>query len=191
MEHNHNSNIGKRLLALLLFIVTIPLVIVGFLFFGILYFFTTILPSPIERIFYKKSDFYKELNTAYTMGITRNFGYKSFKYVKENEKLDLIVQEEGYYYYKSCDSILVIPYYPSYGYENGEWLISMDDGKSKIKVAELKPVFAPLIKEDIEKYNLKLLVKEKFFSPPELLLAKTDPVFVFYKNEQDFATLLA
>ena len=191
MERNHNGKTGKRLLALLLFIVTIPLVIVGFVVFGTIYFLSTILPSPIERMIYKKSEFYKDLKANYVIGITRNFGYKSYKYVKQNENLDLVVQEEGYYYYKSKNFILVIPYYPWYKYENGEWMISMDEGKSKSRVADLKNVFAPLIKENIEESELKLLVKEKFFSPPELLLAKTDPVFVFYKNEKDFANIKA
>ena len=189
MEHKHNSNIGKRLLALLLFIVTIPLVIVGVVFFGIIYVLTTVLPSPIERIIYKKSEFYKDLKAKYTLGITRNFAFKSYKYVKQNENLELVVQDEGYYYYKTNNSILVIPYYPRYEYENREWMISMDEGKSKLRVVDLKGTFAPLIKENIDELDLKLLVKEKFFKEHHFLLAKDDPVFVFYKNEKDFASI--
>ena len=191
MEHNHEhgAQTGKRLLSLLLFIVTLPLVLLGLIIFGTIYLVMTVLPSPIERLIYKRSDFYKDLGVKYTMSITHSLAYKSYKYVKENEHLDLEVQSEGYYYYKSGNSILVLPYYAEYKYEGGRWLLSMKEGGEAIEPKDVKVTFQHLIKEDISDKDLKLLVKEKYFAEDQLLIAKTDPVFVFYKNKKDFATL--
>lgn len=191
MEHNHNHSVGMRLLALLLFIVTLPFVILGLAVFGTIYLVMTVLPSPVERIIYKKSEFYKDLGVKYTMSITHSLAYKSYKYVKANEQLDIEVQSEGYYYYKSGNSILVLPYYAEYKCEDGKWLLSMKEGGEAIEPKDVKVTFQNLIKEDISDKELKLLVKEKYFSEEQLLLAKADPVFVFYKNKKDFATIKA
>ena len=188
-EHEHSAEAGKRLLALLLFIVTLPLVILGLVIFGTIYLVMTVLPSPIERMIYKRSDFYKDLGVKYTMSITHSLAYKSYKYVKKNEHLDLEVQSEGYFYYKSGNSILVLPYYAEYKYEGGKWLLSMKEGGDTIEPKDVKVTFQNLIKEDITDKELKLLVKEKYFAEDQLLIAKTDPVFVFYKNKKDFATI--
>jgi len=190
-DHDHDHSAGKRLLALLLFIVTLPFVILGLVVFGTIYLLTTVLPSPVERLIYKKSEFYKDLGHKYTMSITHSFAYKSYKYVKQNENLELIVQSEGYYYYKSSGSILVLPYYAEYRYEDGRWLLSMKEGGDTIEPKDVAVTFQNLIKEDISGLELKLLVKEKYFKKDELLMAKKDPVFVFYKNQRDFATIKA
>lgn len=189
MEHKHESDIGKRLLALLLFIITIPFVILGLVVFGTIYLLTTVLPSPIERLVYKRSQFYKDLSHPYTMCITHSFGYKSYKYVKENPSLDISVQGDGYYYYKTHDSVLVIPYYAEYRYSDGKWLLAMKEGGSTIEPRDAKVTFQNIIKEDISSYELKLLVKEKCFKKEDLDKAKRDPVFVFYKNHKDFKCL--
>ena len=189
MEHNHNHGVGMRLLALLLFIVTLPFVVLGLVVFGTIYLVMTVLPSPIERVIYKKSEFYKDLGVKYTMCITHSLAYKSYKYVKANEHLDIEVQSEGYYYYKSGNSILVLPYYAEYRYEDGKWLLSMKSEGALNTMEDVKVTFQNLIKEDISGKELKLLVKEKYFSDEQLLLAKADPVFVFYKNKKDFATI--
>ena len=123
------------------------------------------------------------------MSITHSFGYKSYKYVKKNAHLKLEVQSEGYYYYKSGNSILVLPYYAEYKYEGGKWLLSMKEGGATVEPKDVKVTFQNLIKEDISNKDLKLLVKEKYFSKDQVLLAKSDPVFVFYKNKKDFATI--
>ena len=191
MEHEHDSQIGKRLLAVLLFIVTIPFVILGLVVFGLIYIVTTVLPSPIERIIYKRSQFYKDLGVRYSMSLTHSFAYKSYNYVKANEGLEIVVQDEGYYYYKSKDAILVLPYYAEYKLENGKWLLSMKEGGDTIEVHAIKPTFQNLIKEDMENTALKLLVKEKYFEKEDLDKAKADSVFVFYKNHKDFANIKA
>ena len=192
-EHNHkgDKDIGKRLLALILFIVTLPLVILGLVVFGLIYIVTTVLPSPIERIVYKKSRFYGDLKCKYMMGITSSFAYKSYKYVKSNPHLDIVVQDEGYYYYKSSGAVLVIPYYAEYKYEGGKWLLSMKEGGDTIEHTLVKPTFQNLIKEDLADVELKLLVKEKSFKKDQLHLAKRDPVFVFYKSHKDFSKIKA
>lgn len=191
MEHKHNNDIGKRLLALLLFIVTLPLVILGLLVFGTIYLLTTVLPSPIERIIYKKSQFYKDIQAKYIMSITHSFAYKSYKYVKANSDLDIVVQEEGYYYYTSGNAVLVLPYYAEYKNEGGKWLLAMKDGGTPNTLEDVKATFQNLIKVDIKNKDLKLLVKEKDFTNEDLPKAKGDPVFVFYKNHKDFATIKA
>ena len=191
MEHKHNNDIGKRLLALLLFIVTLPLVILGLLVFGTIYLLTTVLPSPIERIIYKKSEFYRDIKAPYTMSITHSFAYKSYKYVKKNRNLDIVVQGEGYYYYTSGNAVLVLPYYAEYKSEGGKWLLSMKDGGTPNTLEDVKATFQNLIKTDITDKELKLLVKEKYFKKQDLGKAKGDPVFVFYKNKEDFATIKA
>lgn len=189
MEEAHDHTTGKRILALLLFVITLPVVILGLVIFGTIYLLTTVLPSPIERIIYKKSEFYKDLKVPYSMSITHSFGFKSYKYVKENKCLDLIVQSEGYYYYKSGKSILVLPYYAEYKYENGKWLLSMKEGGDTVEPKDVKITFQNLIKEDISAFDLKLLVKEKYFKKEQILVAKADPVFVFYKNKKDFSII--
>ena len=189
MAHNHKEM--SKPLALLLFIVTLPFVLVGLIVFGLIYVVTTVIPAPIEVLVYKRSQFYKDLKIKYALGITSNFGYKSYKYVKENPNLEMVFQDEGYYYYKTENAILVIPYYQGYYYENGKWMITPDEGKNTMEISCAKEIFAPLIKENIEDYELKLLVKEKRFSKESLELAKGDPVFVFYKNHKDFATIKA
>ena len=191
MEHNHNHSIGMRFLALLLFIVTLPFVILGLVIFGTIYLVMTVLPSPIERIIYKKSEFCKDLGAKYTMSITHSLAYKSYKYVKQNENLDIEVQSEGYYYYKSGNSIFVLPYYAEYKFEGGKWLLSMKSEGAPNTMEDVKATFQNLIKEDISEKELKLLVKEKYFKEDQLLIAKNDPVFVFYKNKKDFATIKA
>ncbi len=191
MEHEHNHSVGKRILALLLFIVTLPFVILGLVIFGTIYLITTVLPSPVERIIYKKSQFYKDLGVPYTMSITHSFAYKSYKYVKQNESLELVVQSEGYYYYKSGNSIWVLPYYAEYRHEDGRWLLSMREGGDTIEPKDVRVTFQNLIKEDISALELKLLVKEKYFKKEQLPIAKADPVFVFYKNHKDFAAIKA
>lgn len=179
------------LLAFLLFVVTLPFVILGLVAFGLIYIVTTVLPAPIEVIIYKKSQFYKDLKIKYSLGITTNFGYKTYKHVKNNPNLDIVFQEEGYYYYKGEKNILVTPYYAEYFYDGEKWQLTMKEGGEAIEPKDVKVTFQPLIKEDISGYDIKLLVKEKFFKKEQLEIAKADPVFVFYKNHKDFATIEA
>ena len=176
----------NRFLALILFIVTLPFVILGLVFFGIIYLITTVIPSPVEMIIYKKSSFYKDLNIKYSMGITTNFGYKTYKYVKENKNMKIIFQDEGYYYYKSKDSVLVMPYYAEYKYREGEWYLTMKEGGEEISAHDIKPTFQTLIKEDISSLDVKLLVKEKCFKKQDLSKARNFEGFVFYKSHKDF-----
>ena len=174
MAHQHKKMHWS--LAFLLFIVSLPFIIAGIVFFGLIYLLTTVLPAPIELIVYKRSDFYKDLK---------------IKYVKENPSLDFVCQSEGYYYYKGDGSVLVMPYYAEYKYEGGKWLLTMKEGGEVIEPCDVRPTFQNLIKEDISGLELKLLVKEKFFKKDQLELAKANPVFVFYKNHKDFATIKA
>lgn len=187
MEHKHSK--FKWLGAVFLFIVTIPLVIAGLIIFGTVYLLTTVLPSPIERLRYKKSSFCRDLSVKYTMGITSSFAYKTYPYVLENPCLELVVQDEGYYYYKSGNVILVLPYYLEYIYAGGKWYMTMKHGGDVIEPKDVKPTFQNLIKEDISEMELKLLVKEKYFKKEQLSLAKEESAFVFYENKEDFKTL--
>ena len=180
----------KLVLAVLLFLVSLPLIIVGLLIFGLLYFFGTVLFAPIEVIIYKKSDFYRDFGIKYFLGALRNFGYKTYPYVKENPSVQLVFQPEGYYYYKTEGAVLVIPYYEGFYLQDGEWCADIGKDDQVLKAADLKPVFEPLIKEDISRFDLKLLVTENLFKKEELDLARTDPVFVFYKDHRDFDTIL-
>lgn len=191
MEHNHENEIGKRLLALLLFIVTLPIVILGLVIFGTIYLLTTVLPSPVERLIYKKSAFFKDLNVPYTMSITHSFAYKSYRYVKENPSLDIVVQDEGYYYYTSGNAILVLPYYAEYKNEGGKWFLAMKSGGAPNTMEEVKASFQNIIKVDLSERELKLLVKEKYFAKEDVSMAKSDPVFVFYQTQKDFVTIKA
>ena len=181
----------NKALAVLLFIITIPFVLLGLLVFGIIYVLTTVIPAPVEILIYKSSDFYKDFKIKYFLGVTSNFGYKSYKYVKQNGEVDLVFQSEGYYYYKTKGAVLVIPYYPGYFFEDGEWWFTPNEGKTHSKISELKATFAPLIKENIDSLDLKLLVKEKHFAEKDLPAAKSHPVFVFYKNHKDLARIKA
>ena len=187
MAHNHKQMNG--LLAFLLFIVTLPFVILGLVVFGLIYFVTTILPAPIEIIIYKHSQFYRDLGIKYFLGITSNFGYKTYKYVKQNESLEIVFQDNGYYYYKTDEAILVIPYYAEYYNKDNKWQLTMSKDGEAIEPKDIKPTFEPLIKEDISNYEVKLLVKEKFFKKHQRELARTDPVFVFYESHKDFASI--
>ena len=184
MAHNHKQMNG--LLAFLLFIVTLPFVILGLVVFGLIYLITTVLPAPIEIIIYKHSQFYRDLHIKYFLGITSNFGYKTYKYVKQNPNLEIVFQDNGYYYYKSDKTILVIPYYAEYYNKDDKWQLTMSKDGEAIEPKDVKPTFEPLIKEDISDYEIKLLVKEKFFKKEQVEAAKQDPVFVFYKNYKDF-----
>lgn len=188
MENNkaHRHKKMSKPLAALIFIITLPFVIAGLVFFGLIYIITTVIPAPVEMIIYKNSQFYKDLKIKYSLGITKNFGYKSYKYVRKNPNLQFICQSEGYYYYKKNNSILVMPYYAEYNYKNGEWFLTMKEGGEEINAKEIKPTFQMLIKEKLEEYDIKLLVKEKLFKKEDLNAAKSDPVFVFYKNHKDF-----
>ena len=67
----------------------------------------------------------------------------------------------------------------------------MKDGGASNTLEDVKATFQNIIKEDLSTKELKLLVKEKYFKKEDLLLAKSDPVFVFYKVKQDFATIKA
>lgn len=187
MEHSHKKM--NKGLATVLFILSLPFVLIGLIFFGLIYVITTVIPAPIEIIIYKNSQFYKDFKIKYFLGATSNFGYKSYKYVKKNPHLKMVFQEEGYYYYKGENAILVIPYYPGYFYENNTWMITVNEGKSAVPVSSAKEIFAPLIKEDLSNLELKLLVKERHFPKEQLSLAKADPVFVFYKNHKSLATI--
>ena len=191
MEHNHSGNTGKRILAALLFLVTLPFVVAGLIVFGLIYLLADVLPSPIEKLFYKRSPLYRDLGVGYSIGITRSFAYKSYKYVKANKSLDLVVQDEGYYYYKTDKAVLVLPYYCDYKLENGQWRLYMKSGGESISPEEIRLTFAPLIKTDTRDMEFKLLVKEKYFDKSLLSIAKSDPVFVFYKNYKDFASISA
>lgn len=177
--------------AIILFVVSLPVIIVGLLVFGLIYFFTTVIFAPIEVIIYKKSDFYREYGVKYFLGAIRNFGYKTYPYVKQNPNLSLVFQNEGYYYYKEEkeNSILVLPYYEGFYLQEGEWYAKTGKENEGIKVASLKPVFEPLIKEDISSLDLRLLVTERMFKKDELERAKADSSFVFYKNHRDFSTI--
>ena len=189
MEHKHSK--FKWIGAVLLFIVTIPLVIAGLVVFGLIYLLMTVLPSPIERMIYKKSEFFKDLSVKYTMGITGSFAYKTYPYVKKNPNLELVVQDEGYYYYKSGNAVLVLPYYAEYIYEGGKWFLTMKHGGDVIEPKDVKPTFQNLIKDDISEKELKLLVKEKYFQKADLCKAKEESAFVFYIGKEDFATIKA
>ena len=187
MEHKHGK--FKGIGAIVLFIVTVPVVLAGLIIFGAIYLLTTVLPSPIERMIYKKSDFYKDLSVKYTMGIRGSFAYKTYPYVKKNPSLELIVQDEGYYYYRSGNAVLVLPYYLEYIYAGGRWYMTMKHGGDVVEPKDVKPTFQNLIKEDISKMELKLLVKESYFKKEQLDLARQESAFVLYKNKEDFATI--
>lgn len=189
MEHKHGKL--KWLGSVLLFIVTIPLVIVGILLFGLIYILTTVLPSPAERLIYKGSDFCRDLSVKYTMGITSSFAYKTYPYVKKNPSMELVVQPEGYYYYKSGNSILVLPYYAEYIFANGKWYLTMKEGGDVIEPKDVKPTFQNLISADISEMELKLLVKEKYFKKADIEDAKKEEAFVFYKGKEDFEHIKA
>ena len=131
-------------------------------------------------IIYKRSVFYKDLKVKYSLGITSSFGYKSYKYVKKNPCLDFVCQSEGYYYYKAGKSILVIPYYAQYLYDGKRWQLTMKEGGEAVEPKDVKVTFQYLIKENLDGYTIRLLVKEKYFRKDQLFLAKADPVFVFY-----------
>ena len=184
MEHKHSK--FKWVGAVLLFIVTIPFVLVGLVIFGLIYLLMTVLPSPIERMIYKKSEFFKDLSVKYTMGITGSFAYKTYPYVKKNPCLELVVQDEGYYYYKSGNSILVLPYYAEYIFVNGKWYLTMKEGGDVIEPKDVKPTFQNLISADISEMELKLLVKEKYFKKADIEEAN-----VFYKGKEDFEHIKA
>lgn len=189
MAHNHKEISKPK--AVLLFLVALPFIVVGMLIFGLIYIITTVIPAPVEMIIYKNSRYYKDTKAKYTLGITGNFGYKSYKHVIKNPKLEFVLQKEGYYYYKAEDSVLVIPYYISYFYEDGNWYITEDDaGETKEKVENAKEIFQNLISEDITPYKLRLLVKESYFRRDQLSKAKENDTFVFYKSQKDFARLL-
>lgn len=189
MAHNHGKL--NKPFSVALFIISLPFVAVGLLVFGLFYVITTVIPAPVEILIYKSSQFYKDLGVKYSLGITSNFGYKSYKYVKKNPCLQMVFGEEGYYYYKTENSVLVIPYYPGYYYENGKWMITLDEGKSTGELSGVKAVFEPLIKESLEGKEVKLLVKERFFKKSELDLARKEPAFVFYKSHKDFDSIMA
>lgn len=185
---------GKKmngLVAFLLFLVSLPFIIGGLVIFGLIYVVTVVLPAPVEYIIYKNSQFYKDLKIKYFMGVTSNFGYKSYKYVKGNPSLEFVCQEEGYYYYKSEGAILVMPYYAEYKRHGNSWLLTMKEGGDTVDVHDVKPTFQNLIKENLNELEIKLLVKDKYFKKEELLDAKSDPVFVFYKNHKDFISIEA
>ena len=189
MEHKHSK--FKWLGAVLLFLVTIPFVLAGLLIFGLIYLITTVLPSPIERLIYKKSEFFRDLGVKYSMSITSSFAYKTYPYVKKNPDLELVVQDEGYYYYKSGNVVLVLPYYAEYIHAGGKWYMTMKHGGDVIEPKDVKPTFQNLIKTDISEMELKLLVKEKYFQKADLCKAKEESAFVFYGNKEDFATIKA
>ena len=182
--HNHKKM--SKPLALILFIISLPFLIVGLVFFGLIYVVTTVIPAPIEILIYKRSLFFKDLKIKYFLGVTSNFGYKTYKYVKSNPHIHLVFQKNGYYYYKSSQCVYVMPYYAEYKYENGKALLTMKEGGDEISPDSVKPTFQHLIKEDITSLDIKLLVKERFFKKEDLELARRDPVFVFYKNHKDF-----
>ena len=175
----------NKLLATVLFVLSLPFVLIGFVLFGLMYLITTILPAPVEIIIYKRSQFYKDLRRKYTLGITSNFGYKSYKYVKENKELEFVCQEEGYYYYKSKSSVYVLPYYAGYYKKGNDWMMTLNKEGDEAKIEEIRPTFEMLIKEDISAYDIRLLVKEKHFKKDELDEAKSNPVFTFYKSHKD------
>ncbi len=175
----------NSLLAAILFVLTLPFVLVGLVVFGVMYVITTILPAPVEIIIYKCSRFYKDLKRKYTLGITSNFGYKSYKYVKQNPELEFVCQEEGYYYYKSSSAIFVLPYYAGYYKKGDDWMMTMNKDGDEASINAVRDTFAMLIKEDISKLEVKLLVKEKHFKKAELKEAKSHPVFAFYKSHKD------
>ncbi|MBQ8146156.1 MAG: hypothetical protein IJ039_05180 [Clostridia bacterium] len=174
----------NSLVATVLFVLSLPFVLIGLVLFGLMYVITTILPAPVEIIVYKSSQFYKDLKRKYTLGITSNFGYKSYKYVKQNPELEFVCQEEGYYYYRSRDSIFVLPYYAGYYKKGNDWMMTMNKDGDEASIDAVRDTFAMLIKEDISEYDVKLLVKEKHFKKSELNEAKSHPVFVFYKNHK-------
>ena len=189
MAHKHKEM--SKPLAVLLFIVSLPFVLLGLLIFGLIYLLTTVLPAPIEAIIYKKSQFYKDFGIKYFLGVLSNFGYKTYKYVKENKSLSLVFQKEGYYYYKTENAVLVIPYYDGFFLENREWMADTGTSQGSIKVTDLKSVFAPLIEEDITNLELKLLVTEKLFMKNQLEEAKSRSEFVFYKDHKSFKDLMS
>ncbi|MBO5313307.1 MAG: hypothetical protein J6B29_05010 [Clostridia bacterium] len=190
MAHNHKGEMSK-MGAIIIFIVTLPLVLAGLIIFGAIYLLTTVLPAPVEMVIYKSSDYYKETKAKYTLGITGNFGYKTYKYVKKNPALSFVRQTEGYYYYKTKDAVLVVPYYASYLCKEGKWYMTLNEGKEDVPVESVRDTFSPLIHEDISGYEIKLLVKEKLFSHDSLEDAKSQGVFVFYKNHRDFEYIFA
>lgn len=184
-----NKKKMDRITATVLFVLSLPFILVGLIIFGILYFVTTILPAPIEIIVYKCSRFYKDLKRKYTLGITTSFGYKSYKYVIKNPNLEFVCQEEGYYYYKRDNEILVMPYYAGYYKKGDSWMMTMNKEGDEACVSEVHNTFAMLIKEDISNIDVKLLVKKKHFKKEELDMAMSSPVFVFYKNHKDFSRI--
>ena len=183
---------GKKmngLVAFLLFLVSLPFIIGGLVVFGLIYVVTVVLPAPVEYIIYKNSQFYKDLKIKYFLGVTSNFGYKSYKYVKGNPDLDFVCQQNGYYYYKAEGAILVMPYYAEYKRHGDSWLLTMKEGGDTIDVHEVKPTFQNLIEENMDTVEVKLLVKEKYFKKSELNDALGDPVFVFDKSHKDFISI--
>ena len=178
----------NNVLSLLIAILTLPLAIVLFIGFGLIYFITTVIPAPIEYLIFKHSAYSKELKGKYIMGITHGFGYKSYKYVKANPRLTYVLQDNGYYYYKTENAVIVVFTYGRFYLKENEWYYTLSENEEEEKLLpfdQIRKVFEPLISEDISGYELKLIVSKTNFPAEQIPKAKNNEAFVFCASSRD------
>ena len=185
-----NGNKTKKSwgVTLIVAIVTFPIAVVGFIVFGLIYFVTTVIPAPIEYLIFKHSAYCKELKGKYIMGITHGFGYKSYKYVKANPRLTYVLQDNGYYYYKTENAVIVVFTYGRFYLKENEWYYTLSENEEEEKLLpfdQIRKVFEPLISEDISGYELKLIVSKTNFLAEQIPEAKNNEAFVFCASSSD------
>lgn len=83
MMSGSKRNLREKITLLILFLISLPFVLVGALLFIIIY----LLIAPTEILFYKRSYYYKDLKEKYYLLITFNKNYKKYnKIIKSNSK---------------------------------------------------------------------------------------------------------
>ena len=178
----------NNVLSLLIAILTLPLAIVLFIGFGLIYFITTVIPAPFEYLIFKRSDYYKDLEGKYAMGITHGFGYKSYKYVKKNPVLTYVLQDNGYYYYKTENAVIGVFTYGRFYFKDGEWYFTHSEDEETdylLPLTEIRKTFEPLITEDISDCEFRIIVTENLFLNEQLPRAKENEAFVFCSSPRD------
>lgn len=189
MDKPNQERQKVTLMGLIMVILIMPLV---FVFTLLMIFIVFIIPAPFEYYFYKKSLYCSELKIKYRMGITRTFGYKVYKFVRENEDLEFFVQgKERFCHLKSGNVFLLAPIARCYRYVDGEFYAFRQKNQPPIMLKDIKELYRNQMEEDLTNAEIRILVKERFFKPEHLRHAQEEGTFIFYKEYKDFCFIKA
>lgn len=155
---NKKSFFGKIVL-LLLFLIGSPFILGFFLFFIVLY----IVISPFERIVYKRSYYYKDLDEKYYLFVSFHKSFKKYNDLRKGIENEIIIEDIRIKAFISKEEKLVYYWFNTIKYENNTWII---DNNKKLDMYITN--------------NVYLVINQTLFDKEDIKIARLNPNMILY-----------